>query len=153
MEKNERKIFLVLLRIALGWLFFYAGYTKLINPEWSAAGFLSGATSFSGLYSWLGQAPNIVWVDFLNQWGLTLIGVSLIFGIFTRFASIAGVLLMALYYFPGLDFPHVDHGFLVDDHIIYILVLLVFYKTRAGEQFGLDAYLKNQRFFQRSRAK
>jgi len=78
----------------------------------------------------------------LNEWGLLLIGLSLILGLFVRYASYAGIALMALYWLPVLDFPKVDHGILVDDHIIYILAMIVFIKAKAGEHLGLDKKYK-----------
>ncbi len=129
---------LVALRIAIGWLFFYAGLSKVIDPSWTAAGYLSNATTFSGFYEWLASAGNIGWVSFLNEWGLLLIGLGLILGLFVRYASYAGMLLMFLYWLPILDFPTVGHGVLIDDHIIYILVFAVLAVTSAGKYFGLD---------------
>jgi thiosulfate dehydrogenase [quinone] large subunit len=130
-----------LLRVCLGVLFFYAGLSKILDSEWTAAGFLASSKTFSSFYAWFASAANIAWVDFLNQWGLFLIGLALIFGLLTRIASFAAILLMLLYYFPGLDFPYVDHGFLVDDHIIYIFALFLLISLRAGQYFGLDKCL------------
>ena len=46
---------------------------------------------------------------------------------------------MALYYLPILDAPYPDaHSFLIDSHIIYILVLFFFAFSHAGEVYGLD---------------
>ncbi|MBV22357.1 MAG: hypothetical protein CMI57_02580 [Parcubacteria group bacterium] len=117
---------LVLLRLAFGWFFLYAGLTKVVNPEWTATGFLNNAQTFSGFYSWLASSNILPIVDFLNEWGLTLIGATLILGIFVRLSAYLGALLMILYYFPGLTFPHVgEHAYLVDEHIIYALALLL----------------------------
>ena len=43
---NSQKFFLFLLRVSAGWMFFYAGITKVLNPQWSAEGYLKGAESF-----------------------------------------------------------------------------------------------------------
>lgn len=130
---------LLLLRLAMGWIFFYAGVSKIINPDWSAAGYLGNAKSFQSLFSWFASPENIGWVNILNEWGLTLVGVALILGIFVKWASIAGIVLMALYYLPILDFPKVGaNAYLIDDHIVYILVFLLFIKTEAGKYMGLD---------------
>lgn len=127
----------------MGWLFLYAGLSKILNPEWTSAGYLKGAKTFSGLYAWLAKPENIGWVDFLNEWGLTLIGISFILGIAVRRSSLAGIALMALYYFPVLDFPYVgEHSYLVDEHVIYALGLLILYFGRAGEYFGLDRFVR-----------
>jgi len=136
LERSDKKI-LALLRVALGWLFFYAGFTKLINPAWSAKGYLLGAKTFSGFYAWLTSSNVMPIVDFVNEWGLTLLGVSLILGIAVRFSSVLGSLLMVLYWFPVLTFPYVDHGYVVDDHIVYALVLLYFAAVGAGRSYGL----------------
>lgn len=139
---NKDKI-LLLLRVGMGVIFFYAGITKVINPNWSPAGYLENAQTFSGFYGWLASASNLPWVTFLNEWGLTLIGAALILGVTTRFAASLGAILMILYYFPVLNFPYAgDHGYLVDDHIIYALVLCLLAVENAGRKFGLDSKLR-----------
>lgn len=140
---RSAQISLLLLRISLGIIFFYAGITKVLDPNWSAQGFLKSAKTFPALYAWFASPANIGWVNFLNEWGLTLIGVALILGIFTKWASIAGILMMALYYFPGLDFPRVDHGYIVDEHIVYIFAFALIASTR--QIFTLDNRLFKKR--------
>lgn len=138
-----QKVSLVLLRVAVGWMMFYAGITKVLDPSWSATGYLQGAKTFAGFYQWLIQ-PNILpIINFVNEWGLTLLGISLILGIFVRLSSILGAVLMVLYYFPVLTFPYVAHGFLVDDHIIYALILVFFAAIGAGRYYGLDTWCAN----------
>ena len=112
MTKNQ-KIFLFLSRVFLGGLFFYAGITKVLNPDWSAAGYLKSAKTFGGFYTWLAGPDILPITNFLNEWGLTLIGAALVLGVFVRLSSVLGAFLMILYYFPGLEFPYVEHGFLV----------------------------------------
>jgi len=142
MDKQAR-IYIVALRMALGWLFFYAGITKLVNPAWSAAPYISAAKTFGGLYSWFTTPGVIDVVNVLNEWGLTLIGVSLIVGAFVRVSSVLGVVLMVLYYLPILDFPTVGaHGYIVDEHVIYAAALLVLYATKSGHVCGADVRLK-----------
>ncbi len=134
------------MRLALGVLFFYAGVTKILNPQWSAAGYLKASKTLPGLYAWLASSQNIGWVNFLNEWGLTLIGLSLFFGLLVRFSAPLGALMMALYFLPILNFPYVgEHYFLVDDHIIFILGLALLYFGRAGEYLGLDKFLRFRR--------
>lgn len=136
-------VILPALRVALGWIFFYAGITKLFDPEWTAAGFLKSAKTFPALYQWFALPQNIGWVNFLNEWGLTLIGTALILGIFIRFASFWGIVLMLLYYFPQLQFPKAGaHSFIVDEHIIYILVLLVVIFSKDAKRYGLDKWAR-----------
>lgn len=133
-----------LLRVTLGWLMFYAGITKLLDPSWSARGYLLGAKTFTGFYHWL-TAPGVLpLVDFLNEWGLTLLGVSLILGIAVRLSGVLGAILMLLYYFPVLTFPTIgEHSYLVDEHIIYATALLVLASIRAGRAWGLEEWCAN----------
>lgn len=140
-----QKITLFLLRVSLGWLFFYAGLTKLIDPKWSAAGFLGSAGTFPSFFQLLTKPDILPVVNFLNEWGLLLLGVSLILGIFVRFSSFLGAILMILYYFAHLKFPYPDaNSFIVDDHIIYALVLLYFVAVRAGKTWGLDGFFRRR---------
>ena len=141
MEKFQ-KISLFLLRVALGLLFFYSGISKVLNPEWSAYGFLVNASTFQGLYAWFAQPEILPVIDFVNQWALLLLGVSLVFGVFVRWSSFLGIFLMLLYYFPNMSFPFVgEHAFIVDEHIVYILVLVVFIAFKVGRIWGLDGFI------------
>ena len=141
---NFQKIALAASRIALGWMFFYAGITKILSGN-------------------LFLNPQILpAVNFLNEWGLTLVGVSLILGIFTRLGSIVGAGLLMLYYFPVLGplpegiitplsgyFPfnlglYPDtHSFIVDSHILEALAVLVVGALKAGRVFGLENWCAN----------
>ena len=99
-----QRVMLFALRLAMGWMMLYAGITKVLDPQWSAAGYLKGAKTFAGLYQWLLSPGILPAVNFINEWGLTLLGVSLILGIFVRLSSVLGAVLMLLYYFPVLIF-------------------------------------------------
>lgn len=140
---SQQKIYIVGLRVALGFLFSYAGITKLLNPSWSAEGYLKGAKTFPDLYNLLLQPSILPIVNFINEWGLTLLGISLLIGIAVRLSSQLGALLMLLYYFPALAFPLVGHSFLVDEHIIYALALLLLGSVRAGRFWGLETWCSN----------
>ena len=132
----------------MGWLMLYAGITKIVNPEWSAAGYLVNAKTFSGLFAWFAQQNILPFTNFINEWGLTLLGVSLILGAAVRISSLLGAALMMLYYFPILDFPYPNvHSYIVDEHIIYAMILLYFAAMRAGKAWGLDARLMEFQFW------
>ena len=140
---NTQKVSLLLLRVSSGWLFFWAGITKVLNPEWTAAGYLGGAKTFTSFFIWLSSPSILPIIDFLNEWGLTLLGVALILGIFVKLSSVLGALLMLLYYLPILDFPYPNaHSYIVDEHIIYIFVLIFFWAINAGKYWGLDSFLR-----------
>jgi len=139
-----QKISLFLLRISLGWLFFYAGVTKVIDPAWSAAGYLNGAQTFTGFYQWLASPQILPLINFFNEWGLTLIGVALILGVIVRLSAVAGAILMIMYYFPVLNFPLVgEYSYLIDEHIVYAWALLLVASLRAGRVWGLEKWCSN----------
>ena len=145
-----QKISLLLLRLSTGWLMFYAGITKILDPNWSAAGYLNNAKTFSGLFQWFAQPGILPITNFVNEWALTLIGISLILGMGVRLSSVLGAILMALYYFPVLEFPIVPpHSYLVDDHIIYLFSFIVLGALKTGRIYGFDRRLANHPFLSR----
>ncbi len=143
LDRSDKK-FLAALRIALGWVFLYAGTSHLFTRGWSAKGYLMGAKTFTAFYHLLASDALLPVVNFLNVWGLTLIGISLILGLCVRLSSLFGALMMLLYYFPVLDFPKIGaNAYLVDEHIVYALALLAFASAKAGRTWGLDARCAN----------
>ncbi len=143
---NFQKFSILILRIALGFLMFYAGITKVMDLSWSAAGYIKGAKAFIPFYNFLLSPSVLPIINFINEWGLTLLGISLIFGVFVRLSSTLGIVLMILYYLPILKFPYVgDNSYLVDEHIIYSSVLLLFIVFNAGKVFGFDGWLSKSR--------
>lgn len=144
MENYKAKnISVFLLRLAMGWLFFYAGITKVLDSTWTSEGYLKSAQTFTSFYNWLASPDILPFVDFINQWGLTLLGISLILGLFVRFSTPLGALMMLLYYLPILSFPYIGiNSFLVDQHIVYAFSLLVLGFIGAGNVFGLDGFFR-----------
>ena len=125
----------------MGWMFFYAGITKVLNPQWSAAGYLKSAKTLPSLYAWFASSDVLPVINFINKWGLVFLGVSLLLGIFVRLSSFFGGMLMVLYYLVVLNFPYVgEHSLIVDEHIIYIAGLCVLHCFAAGQGWGLDAW-------------
>lgn len=97
---TPQSILLLMMRFFIGWHFLYEGIIKLVDPNWSSVAYLAQSKwLFSGFFNWIAESPGILTVvDTLNIWGLIFIGAGLILGIFTRWASISGMLLLALYY-------------------------------------------------------
>ena len=132
-----QKISLFLLRITLGWVFFWAGITKVLNPAWSAAGYLNSAKTFPGLYNWFASPTILPITNFVNELGLLILGLSLILGLYIRFTAPFGMLMMILYYLPILVFPYPNkNSFLVDEHIIYICGLLILVSFHADKYWS-----------------
>lgn len=122
------------LRVALSFIFLWAffdklfglGFATLPDKSWLAgvsptAGFLTFGVEgfFSPIFHTL--SGNAL-VDILFMGGLLLIGLCLILGVGTKIACYSGILMMGLIYlslFPPENNP------LIDEHIIYIIVLLL----------------------------
>ena len=145
---------LLCLRLAVGWHFFYEGFAKLLTPSWTSAPYLLLARGiFSGFFHWLASSPGLVrTVDLLNIWGLILIGLALILGCFSRFASASGIVLLALYYLahPPLiqtDYriPLEGHYLLVNKNVVELLALVIFLVLPAGTLWGLDRLVRRWR--------
>jgi thiosulfate dehydrogenase [quinone] large subunit len=139
-----QKVSLFLLRVTIGWYFLNAGIAHLKDPGFAAAtaGYLGHAQLFSGFYGWLASPSLLPIVAAVNAWGLTILGLALVLGAFTRWAAYLGAALMALYYLPlGILHPDV-HSFIVDDHIIYIAGLLTAAALNAGRSWGIDGFRK-----------
>ncbi|WP_136715444.1 DoxX family membrane protein [Halorientalis salina] len=137
------------LRLVMGWTFFYAGITKVLDPEWTAAGFLLNAipegNPFGGL--WATLANEWVWlIDPLNAWGLMLVGLCLLLGALVRWAAIWGAVMMLFYWAAALPLAN---GIVIDDHIVYALLLFGLGAFGAGRIFGLDGYLEETSLVQR----
>jgi len=102
---------LVTLRVLIGWHFLYEGISKIINPYWSSAAYLLDSKwLFSGLAKTIVSNPTLLGIsDFVNMWGLTLVGASLLLGLCSRYSALVGMGFVILYYlfappFLGLEF-------------------------------------------------
>jgi thiosulfate dehydrogenase [quinone] large subunit len=134
-----------LLRISLGWLFFYSGITKIMNPDWSAGSYLNNAKAFTDFYGWLASPDILPIVTFVNEWGQLLLGLSLLLGIFIRISAPLGAAMMILYWLPlGFPYPN-NHSYIVDQHIIYAAALLLLASLKAGRTWGLDKFIPKKK--------
>lgn len=131
---------LLFLRISLGWLFFYAGYSKLTAASgFSAKQFLLNLEGpFASFYQIFVGNPM---VDSLVVWGEILIGLCLIFGVLVRFSSFWGIVMMLLFYFA--EYPPA-HSFIVNDQLIYVFVLLYLMASNAGYFYGFGKQLEKK---------
>jgi len=140
---------LVSLRVLIGWHFFYEGVAKITNPYWTSAGYLQESQGwFSGIFQQLSASPGILTgVDYLNQWGLLLIGLALILGVFVKTASWAGIAILALYYlaappFPGMEYAIPAEGsyLIVNKLLIELAAFLVILGFPTAHLFGLEQF-------------
>lgn len=147
---NTQTFLLVMLRIIIGWYFLYEGLVKIANPDWTSFGYLMDSKGmFAGLFQSMAANANLVAIiDWLNMWGLTLIGLGLILGLLTRIALFAGILLLALYYLshPPMAsitylFPQEGSYLWVNKTLIEIFALAVLLVFPTGNIFGLDRFI------------
>lgn len=141
---------LVALRMLIGWHFLYEGLAKLTNEYWTSAGYLAEAQGpLGGLFVRLAASPTAVTViDAANAWGLTLIGLGLLFGLLARPAAIAGIALLALYYVAAPPFPWLEYSMpaegsylVVNKVLVELAALMVVLAFPTSRRWGLDRLL------------
>ena len=143
----------------MGWTLFQGGVTKLItyldaNPDnnWTAAGYLANAIPQGNpLMGFFGSLAGSPLIDLLNMWGLTLTGLGLIIGALVRWNAFWGAIMMLFYWAASLEggllagLP-LAHGWVVDDHIVYAVLLFGLGAFGAGRILGLDASIEQTQF-------
>jgi thiosulfate dehydrogenase [quinone] large subunit len=137
------------LRIAMGWMFFWAFVDKLFglgfatapDAAWlrggsPAAGYLAHGTSgiFAGFYQSMAGNPI---VDVLFMLGLLCLGVALLLGIGVQIAGYAGTVFVLILWFS--NFPPAQNP-IIDQHTIFALVLVGLAMVKAGQWVGLGKW-------------
>src|SRR5690606_35717906 len=156
-------------RISLGFTFLWAFLDKLIglgrstclspetgatnylcNDAWLAggsptSGFLDHATSgpLAGLFQAMSGVPIVYWLFML---GLLGVGTALMLGIGMKVATVSGVAMMAMMYLSML-WPTTNP--IIDEHVIYGLVLVGLLLVNERQAFGLGARWSNTGLVQR----
>lgn len=139
------------LRVVIGWTFFFPGLRYSWDPNWSVRGLLlygiPDGNPFTELWATMGSE----WAWLLtpmNSLGLLLVGFALLVGAFVRFAAFWGAVMMLFYYLAALHggllagLP-LENGYVVDYHIVYMLLLFGLGAFGAGRIVGLDGWLEN----------
>lgn len=86
-------------------------------------------------------------INLQTMWGLTIIGLLLIGGLFTRLASLGGAGLLTMFYLAVPPWPGTppeagpEHNFIVNKVLVEALTLLAFAALPSGRWFGIDALL------------
>jgi thiosulfate dehydrogenase (quinone) large subunit len=142
-------------RIVTGVFFLFFAEYKIAGPEWAHGGFerwIHGyvdqgtAVSFFNVFLIRFTLVHPVLCAQLVAWGELAIGLSLVFGLLVRPASIGGGILMtslalATWYAPGHGAPMWQYFGANLDHLSLLLLFAIFFTTRAGEVWGLDGRL------------
>jgi thiosulfate dehydrogenase [quinone] large subunit len=147
---KSQKLWLLALRIAVGWHFLYEGISKLANPNWSSVGYLLDSEGFmKQLFFNMASNPDVLKViDILNVWGLILIGLGLLLGALTRVTIISGIVLLAFYYlshppFIGLKYAVPSEGsyLVVNKNLVELLALCVLWYFPTWKEWGVDRWI------------
>lgn len=137
---------MTLLRVYTGVFFLYYGFGKVRNPQFAdgLAGFVSGRLEESAgfIRPFLESVvlPNNGLFAFLVAWGELAIGLALILGLLTRWASIAGALMV------GAFWATKGQGFLdAQNHdVIWFMIFIVLASVHAGRAHSLDQRLSHR---------
>ena len=148
------------LRLLMGWTFLWAFLDKTF-----ALGFATGRDPQTGIIDFFGPKAWIhegsptaglaffakgpfaslykdiagaTWLDWTFMLALLLIGLALTTGVMTRIAAIGGAIWMVLFYSASAIWP--DNNPFVDEHVVYLVVLIGIAIVGAGRYLGLGKY-------------
>ena len=137
---------IVMLRVYTGVFFLIYGWGKIRNPEFEngLAGFVSGNLDKAfGFYRPFLESvvlPNNGLFAVMVGWGEFLIGITLIVGLATRWASLAGALMVASFWFTK------GQGFFdaMNHDSVWLMIFIVLATVHAGRAYSLDERLADR---------
>jgi thiosulfate dehydrogenase [quinone] large subunit len=137
---------LTLLRVYTGVFFAYYGFGKIKRGNFADGleGFVTG--NLENCYAFMRPflesvvLPNKALFAVMVSWGELLIGLAMIVGLATRYAAIAGALMLAAFWFTK------GQGFLdAQNHdAIWFMIFVVLAAVHAGRVHSLDARLADR---------
>jgi thiosulfate dehydrogenase (quinone) large subunit len=140
-------IAITVLRVLVGWHFLYEGITKVTASSWTAAGYMKAARGpFADFFRWIAGQPNLLDnANLVTMYGLTIVGLLLVLGLFTRLASLGGIGFILLFYlatppFVGYFYSIPSEGsyLIVNKNLVELSALVVILVTGSGRFAGLD---------------
>ena len=160
LSSNEDKSLIAwaLLRISLGSIFLWAFFDKLFGLGFATCrdaktgavatmcekAWLNGGSPTDGFLKFAAKGPlenfyhslvGNTLIEWLFMLGLLLIGASLVLGIATKIATLSGIVMMLMMWSATL-LP--ENNPVVDDHIIYALVLFGILLNRNNQKWSLS---------------
>ena len=137
---------ITLLRVYTGVFFAYHGFGKIRRGGFADGleGFVSGRleSGYGFIRPFLESVvlPNKAVFGIMVSWGELLIGLALIVGLATRYASIAGAVMLAAFWFTK------GQGFLEGQNhdAIWFMIFIVLATVHAGRIHSLDAKLADR---------
>ena len=139
---NKQKIIFIVLRLVMGFVFFWAFIDKTFGLGFATTGakaWINGGSPTTGFLTFGVKGPfasffhslaGVAVVDWLFMLGLLFVGLTLIFNRYVKWGCIAGIIMMVLMYL-SLLFP--ENNPIIDEHIVYVLVLALI-GLRVGKQ-------------------
>lgn len=152
-SKNQL-FWLVVLRVVIGWYFLYEGLAKAFTPGWTSYGYIMDSQGiFAGLFKQLGQNVAIMpIVDMLNIYGLIIIGLLLILGLFEKAGYIGAIALLILYYLSHpasinatYMFPPEGSYLWINKNIVILVAVVVLVVFPTSKKIGLDRFIFKNR--------
>ena len=157
-----QRVALVAMRMLIGWHFLYEGLYKLLLPGWSregvrlaawtAKGYLKASTGpLAPMLHRMADSPAAAWVDVGVPIGLTLVGLSLMLGLFTRLGCAGAIAFLALFYVSmpptsGMPQPNAEGAYLiVNKNLIELAAVVVLLAFPSGKIAGLDQLIRLRR--------
>jgi len=146
---------LAAVRIATGVFFLFFGEYKLADSVFASTSFpqqwlkefiSQGAVSFYAAFLQKVVLPHHVFFGYAVGAVESFIGISLVFGLWVRAASVLGVLHMinltlATWWEPGHNVPRWRYLGNELDHLPLLFLFLIFFTAKAGRTWGLDGVL------------
>ncbi len=137
---------ITLLRVYTGIFFLSHGFGKLRGGNFAEGmtGFINGRLedSFGFMRAFLESVvlTNAGFFGFLVSWGELLVGLALIVGLATRYASVAGAIMVAAFWFTK------GQGVLEGQNhdIIWFVIFIVLATVHAGRLHSVDAKLADR---------
>lgn len=145
-------------RVLIGFIFLWAFFDKLfglgfatkaakawVNGGSPTTGFLKGVEGpFADAFNAMAGQP---WADWLFMLGLLGIGVGLMFGIAVRLSVAAGSVMLFLMWLASLPLANNP---LIDDHIVYIAILIAIGYGLDQQKWSLASWWQRQSFVKSS---
>ncbi len=135
---HSLRFIIFLLRLALGLNFFYLGFSTLFNAP---LGRQLRERSLSGFYSWLSAPASAGLFHLFFEWAFLVIGGCLLLGLFTRFISVAGIILTLVSYLPNFNYAALNVSQFINDKVLIIICLLILLFANAGTYLGIDKFI------------
>ena len=145
-------------RVTMGFVFLWSFLDKLLGLGFATdreAAWIEGGSPTAGFLQFGTQGPfkdfyasmaGEAWADWLYMVGALGLGIALTLGIGMRIAAVAGTALMLMLFTATLQ-PEFNP--IVDEHIVYALVLIGLAVVRAGDTVGLGKAWKRTRAVRR----